>query len=118
MPQQISLAAAGLLVNVETLLDFGRKGWIKTVEKNGMVYLTGDQRYRAKYILHLRNQRHLSDDQIELVLSVQRPPYSAAQVDEILRENAPAPSAGGTGEPKRKKTSGNIQAGTDERAQA
>ena len=114
--QQISLAATSLLVNVETLLDFDRKGWIKTVEKNGMVYLTGDQRYRAKYILHLRNQRHLSDDQIELVLSVQRPPYSAAQVDEILREHAPAPSTGEAGEPKRKKTSGKTQPGTDDRA--
>lgn len=118
MPQQISLAAAGLSVNVETLLDFGRKEWIKTVEKNGMVYMAGDQRYRAKYILHLRDQKHLSDDQIELVLSIQRPPYSAADVDQILRENAPAPSAGGTGEPKRKKTTGKIQAGAEERAEA
>jgi hypothetical protein len=115
LPQQISLAAAGLSVNVETLLDFDRRGWIKTVEKNGRVYLPGDQRYRAKYILHLRDQKHLSDDQIELVLSVQRPPYSIAQVDEILREHAPAPSTGPAEEPKRKKTSGKIQPGTDER---
>ena len=118
MPQQLSVVATSLAVNVETLLELRRKGWVKTVEKNGTVYLAGDQRYRAKYILHLRDQKHLSDDQIELVLSIQRPPYSAAQVDEILRENAPAPSAGGTGEPKRKKTPGKLQAGTDERAQA
>lgn len=118
MPQQISLAAAGLLVNVETLLDFRLKGWVKTVEKNGTVYLAGDQRYRAKYILHLRGQKHLSDDQIELVLSIQRPPYSAAQVDEILREHAPAPVASLAGEPKRKKTPGRIQPGIEERAQA
>jgi hypothetical protein len=118
LPQQISLAAAGLSVNVETLLEFGRKGWIKTVEKGGRVYLPADQRYRAKYILHLRDQKHLGDDQIELVLSVQRPPYSAAQVDEILREHAPAPSAASAGEPKRKKTSGKPQPGAHERAQA
>ena len=115
MPQQISLAAAGLAVNVETLLEFDRKGWIKTVEKSGRVYLPADQRYRAKYILHLRNQKHLSDDQVELVLSVQRPPYSAAQVDEILREHAPAPSSSPAEEPKRKKTSGKAQPGTGER---
>ena len=115
MPQQISLAAAGLSVSVETLLELGRKGWIKTVEKNGRVYLPADQRYRAKYILHLRDQKHLSDNQIELVLSVQRPPYSAAQVDEILREHAPPPITGPAEEPKRKKTSGKPQPGTDER---
>jgi hypothetical protein len=118
LPQQISLAAAGLSVNVETLLDFGLKGWVKTVEKNGTVYLAGDQRYRAKYILHLRDQKQLNDDQIELVLSIQRPPYSIAQVDEILREHAPAPIAGPAGEPKRKKPSGKTQPGIEERAQA
>ena len=89
--QEVSIAAAGLHIGVETLVDFDRKGWIKTVEKNGMVYLTADQRYRAKYILHLRDKKHLGDEQIELVLSVQRPPYSAAQVDEILRKHTPAP---------------------------
>ena len=59
--------------------------------KNGMVYLAADQRYRAKYILPLREKKHLADEQIELVLSVQRPPYSMAQVDEILRKHAAAP---------------------------
>ena len=83
--QQVSVAATGLSTSVDTLVDFERKGWITTAEKNGMIYLAADQRYRARYILHLRNQKHLSDDEIELVLSVQRPPYSAAQVDDILR---------------------------------
>jgi hypothetical protein len=115
LPQELSLAAAGLSVTVETLLEFDRRGWIKTVEKGGRIYLPPDQRYRAKYILHLRNQKHLTDDQIELVLSVQRPPYSAAQVDEILREHALAPSSIPAEEPKRKKTSGKAQPGTSER---
>ena len=92
--QEVSVAAAGLNISVETLSDFDRKGWIKTVEKNGRVYLTADQRYRAKYILHLRDRKHLSDEQIELVLSVQRPPYSIAQVDEILRKHTPVPGTG------------------------
>ena len=83
--QQISVAATALSTSVETLVDFDRRGWIKTAEKNGMIFLAADQRYRARYILHLRNQKHLSDDQIELVLSIQRPPYSAAEVDDILR---------------------------------
>jgi len=102
------MAAAGLHINVESLSDFDRKGWIKTVEKNGRVYLTGDQRYRAKYILHLREKKHLADEQIELVLSVQRPPYSMAQVDEILRKQVPAPRSGGA--------AGRNQPETDERA--
>ncbi len=42
--QEVSVAAAGLYIGVETLADFDRKGWIKTVEKNGRVYLTADQR--------------------------------------------------------------------------
>jgi hypothetical protein len=48
--QDVSIAAAGLHISAEILADFDRKGWIKTVEKNGMVYLTADQRYRAKYL--------------------------------------------------------------------
>jgi hypothetical protein len=96
--QEVSAAAAGLHIGVETLVDFDRKGWIKTVEKNGRVYLTADQRYRAKYILHLRDKKRLGDEQIELVLSVQRPPYSAAQVDEILRKHPPAPGSGSFGD--------------------
>ncbi len=91
--QPISQAATGLLTKIETLTDFDRRGWIKTVGKDGIVYLAADQRYRAKFILHLREKKHLSDEQIDLVLSVQRPPYSAAQVDEILREQAVAPHA-------------------------
>jgi hypothetical protein len=92
--QQLSWAATGLQTEIATLQDFDRKGWIKTVEKNGSVFIAADQRYRAKYILHLRNKKHLSDQQIELVLSVQRPPYSTAEVDKILREHAPTDGPG------------------------
>ncbi len=92
--QQLSWAATGLQTEIATLQDFDRRGWIKTVEKNGSVFIAADQRYRAKYILHLRNKKHLSDQQIELVLSVQRPPYSTAEVDQILREHAPTDGPG------------------------
>jgi len=99
--QQISWAATGLMTDVATLLTFEQKGWIKTVEKNGMVFLAADQRYRAKYILHLRNKKGLSDAQIDLILSVQKPPYCAAEVDSILKERGqaaggrPTPQTGG-----------------------
>lgn len=92
--QQISWAATGLLTDEATLLDLARRGWIETVEKNGSVFIAADQRYRAKYILHLRQKKGLTDEQIELVLSVQRPPYSSAAVSQILQDHAPASAAG------------------------
>ena len=84
--QQISRAATGLLIDEATLLDFAGRGWIRIVEKNGSAFIAADQRYRARYILHLRQKKNLRDEQIEIVLSVQRPPYSAADVDQLLRE--------------------------------
>jgi len=86
--QLISLVAASLHTNTETLLDFNRKGWIQTVTRNADIYLAADQRYRAKYILYLHETKHLNDDKIQLVLSAQRPPYAASQVDEILKQHA------------------------------
>lgn len=86
--QLISVVAASLQTDTETLLDFSRKGWIRTAPRNAHVYLTADQRYRAKYILYLHGTKHLNDDQIQLVLSVQRPPYAASEVDEILKQHA------------------------------
>ncbi len=84
--QQISWAATGLMTDAATLTDLASKGWIETVEKNGSVFIAADQRYRAKYILHLRRKKNLSDKQIEVVLSVQKPPYCAADVDSILKK--------------------------------
>jgi len=75
------------MTDVEKLLDFRRKGWIQGVERANTVFLSSDQRYRAKYILYLLQEKHLSEDQIHLVLSIQRPPYSAAGVDQILKDS-------------------------------
>ncbi|RPI11807.1 MAG: hypothetical protein EHM65_06735, partial [Acidobacteriales bacterium] len=84
--QDLSWAATGLMTDVATLRDFDSKRWIQTAEKNGTVFIAADQRYRAKFILHLRRKKNLTDEQIEFVLSVQRPPYSLAGVDAILKE--------------------------------
>jgi hypothetical protein len=83
--QTLSVSATGLMTDEDKLLDFRRKGWIKGVDRNNAVFLSSDQRYRAKYILYLLNDRKLTDEQIHLVLSIQRPPYSAAEVDQILK---------------------------------
>ena len=91
--QLISAAAATLSTDEATLLDFQRKNWIQVVNRNGDVFLASDQRYRAKYILHLHADKHLTDEQIDIVLTIQRPPYSAAGVDEILRQNAAVDSS-------------------------
>ena len=77
------------------------------MDRNGSVFLAADQRYRAKYILYLREKRHLSDEQIEVVLSMQQPPYSAAGVDLILREHGRTASAA------EKSHSGGSQPGID-----
>jgi hypothetical protein len=90
--QTFPIVAAGLQTEHETLLDFHRKGWIEAVKRDDVLYLASDQRYRAKYILHLYKAKNLNEEQIELVLSIQQPPYSAAQVDEILKNHALAPS--------------------------
>jgi hypothetical protein len=95
--QPLSVIAAALLTEENTLLDFQRKGWIQAVERRGTIFLATDQRYRAKYILHLRQAKQLSDDQIELVLSIQRPPYSAAQVDQILERHGARLKPGDSG---------------------
>ncbi|MBI3683244.1 MAG: hypothetical protein HY235_22965 [Acidobacteria bacterium] len=85
------MAAGNLQTDEETLVEFARKSWIQSVEKQGVVYVDGHQRYKVRYILHLRNRRKLTDEQISLVLSVQQPPYSAEQVDEILKSHGKAP---------------------------
>ena len=95
--EPISVIAAGLRTDEATLLDLRRKGWIQTVERRDTVFLSSHQRYRAKYILHLLQTKHLTDDQIQLVLSIQRPPYSAAEVDQILKRHAVPLSPGDAG---------------------
>jgi hypothetical protein len=92
--EPISVIAAGLRTDEETLLDFRQKGWIQAVERRGTVFLSADQRYRAKYILYLLKTKHLNDDQIQLILSTQRPPYSAAEVDRILKRPGVPPKPG------------------------
>jgi hypothetical protein len=91
--QPVSVIAAGLQTDEATLLDFQRKGWIQAVTRNEIVYVAADQRYRAKYILYLQQTKHLNDDQIQVVLSRQLPPYSATEVEEILKHYSSPPNA-------------------------
>jgi hypothetical protein len=90
--EPITAVAASLKTTEETLRDFHQKGWIEAVNRKDVMFLSSDQRYRAKYILFLCDTKHLTPDQVQLVLDIQRPPYSAAEVDEILERNATAKS--------------------------
>ena len=93
--QSISLTASALQTDEDTLLAFRDKGWVEGLERNNTVYFSSDQRYRAKYILYLLRTRRLSHDQIQLILSVQHPPYSAKDVDQILNRAIPLSSSSG-----------------------
>ena len=67
-----------------TLLEFGQAGWIEVVSKGGLVYISAQDEYRSRFILHLRQKLRLTDQQIGIVLANARAPYSLAQVPTIL----------------------------------
>jgi len=68
----------------EVLVEFRNKGWLNVVERNGSTFLAARDQYKAKYILHLRQERRLNDEEIGIVLAHQDPPYSSKDVDKIL----------------------------------
>lgn len=84
----LSSAAGKLGTQEEVLRDFGEKGWLKITERHGTLLLGAREEYKAKYILHLRDERKLTDTEISLVLENQEPPYSSKDVDRILMEGA------------------------------
>jgi hypothetical protein len=65
------------------LLQFEQRNWIQTVQKNGLIFVSGRDAYRAKFILHLRRLK-LNDAEIGTVLDERNPPYSLAEVPKIL----------------------------------
>ncbi|MFN3322606.1 MAG: hypothetical protein ACK5AZ_03840 [Bryobacteraceae bacterium] len=88
--QLLSEAAHCLRVTEALLLELRDNGWIAIVDRNGLRFVTSHDLYKARYILHLRDVRKLTDAQIQLVLSSQRPPYSTREVDQILSSNGSA----------------------------
>jgi hypothetical protein len=81
--QPLSIVSKNLQTTEEDLLRFQQHNWIQTVEKNGLVFVSGRDAYKAKFILHLRRLR-LSDEEIGIVLEERNPPYSLADVPKIL----------------------------------
>ena len=81
--QLLSTVYRNLQATEEDLLGFARHNWINTVEKSGLVFVSGRDAYKAKFILHLR-RLNLNDEEIGIVLEERDPPYSLAEVPRIL----------------------------------
>ncbi|HTA42662.1 MAG TPA: hypothetical protein VK789_09455 [Bryobacteraceae bacterium] len=87
--RSLDTAARRVRTTEATLLEFGGLGWIEFVSKEGHTYLSGQDEYRCRFILHLRQKLGLSDQQIGVVLAKAKAPYSPEQVVDILGDNVP-----------------------------
>jgi hypothetical protein len=90
MYQSIPAVAQKLRIPEQLIEAFLVRGWITAVERNGVTFLPAHQQYLMKFIQHLREKIHLSDEQVSIVLRYEQPPYSLEQVEAILRMHAPA----------------------------
>lgn len=81
--QPLSTVSKNLQATEEDLLRFEQHNWIKTVQKNELLFVSGRDAYKAKFILHLR-RLNLNDEEIGIVLEERDPPYSVAEVPRIL----------------------------------
>lgn len=87
--RSLETAARHLQATEATLVEFGRAGWIEFVSKEGHIYISSQDEYKCRFILHLRQKLALSDKQIGIVLAKAKAPYSPQQVGEILGGNRP-----------------------------
>jgi hypothetical protein len=86
--QPLAVVAGHLGTVEQTLLDLEHAGWINVVSKDGKRFVSNQDEYRARFILHLRVKLKLTDEQIGIVLTNEKPPYSLAQVPAILARHA------------------------------
>jgi hypothetical protein len=84
----LATAAQHIHASEEVLLEFGSAGWIDVVRKNGLLFISGQDEYRARFILHLRQKLMLDNKQILIVLTYQEPPYSLDQVPDLLAQHS------------------------------
>jgi hypothetical protein len=80
----LAAAAGSVQTDEKTLLSFHNAGWIKVTSKNGNDFVSGQDEYRSKFILHLRKKMNLNDSQIGIVLENGKAPYSLEEVPSIL----------------------------------
>lgn len=86
--QSLSTVARNLNVSEHDLLNLENCKWISSVAKNGNIFLSGQDQYKARFIFHLR-RLHLTDDEIGRVLESDHPPYSLAAIPQILGRSVP-----------------------------
>lgn len=86
--QSLATVAKNLKVSESDLLDLEQKGWICRVAKNGSFFLSGRDALKARFIFHLR-RLGLTNDEIRRVLDTQDPPYSLAEIPQILGRSVP-----------------------------
>lgn len=48
----LDVAAQNAKTDVTTLSEFGRAGWIEVVSKEGCCYVSAQDEYRCRFILH------------------------------------------------------------------
>jgi hypothetical protein len=82
--RSLTTAAENVKTDEKTLLSFHHAGWIKVASKDGREFVSGQDEYRSRFILHLRQKLKLTDDQIGIVLENGKAPYSLEQVPSIL----------------------------------
>ena len=87
--QPIDVVASRIEATEAEMTQLVRRGWISTTEKNGIVFVAGKFEYKARFILRLRQQWSLTDEEIGRVLDVQEPPYSLKDVPRILGRKLP-----------------------------
>lgn len=84
----LAIAASNLHATEDALIEFNRAGWIDVTVKNGCQFISGQDEYRARFILHLRRKLELTNEQIGIALKNEKPPYSLDQVPSILAQDA------------------------------
>ena len=81
--QPLSSVASRLKVSEPDLMDFEQRRWISFMKRNGSVFLSSRDEYKAKCILHLRGLS-LTDEEIGKVMDAEEPPYSLARIPNII----------------------------------
>ncbi len=81
--QPLSAVARRLETNESDLMAFEERHWISSVKKDGAIFLSSRDEYKAKFILHLQ-RLHLTEAEIGTVLDAEQPPYSLARIPNIL----------------------------------
>ncbi|PYT28634.1 MAG: hypothetical protein DMG58_18100 [Acidobacteria bacterium] len=81
--QPLSSVAHRLKVSEPDLMDFEQRRWISFMKRNGSVFLSSRDEYKAKFIVHLRCLC-LTDEEIGKVMDAEEPPYSLARIPSII----------------------------------